>query len=101
MITKDIHNALEKFNAEYIQFEVFQKAFTAIEDNLSLYRQTGIAENLLVVAESGCGKTSLCHLLQERWGCKKFCVNRHFAGNCYFQKWNNHDYTKSITQRFN
>ena len=67
MITKDIHNALEKFNAEYIQFEVFQKAFTAIEDNLSLYRQTGIAENLLVVAESGCGKTSLCHLLQERY----------------------------------
>ena len=41
----------------------------------------------------------------ENWqfnrGCKKFFVNRHFAGNCYFQKWNNHDYTKSITQRFN
>ena len=38
---------------------------------------------------------------KEMRGCKKFCVNRHFAGNCYFQKWNNHDYTKSITQRFN
>ena len=25
-------------------------------------------------------------------GCKKFCVNRHFAGNCNFQKWNKNDY---------
>jgi hypothetical protein len=67
MIDKDIYLALEKFNAEYIQFEVFQKAFIAVEDNLTLYRQTGIAENLLVLAESGCGKTSLCRLIQERY----------------------------------
>ena len=30
-------------------------------------------------------------------GCKKFCVNRHFAGNCNFQKWNKNDYTIIIT----
>jgi outer membrane murein-binding lipoprotein Lpp len=30
-------------------------------------------------------------------GCKKFCVNRHFAGNCNFQKWNKNDYTNIIT----
>ena len=34
-------------------------------------------------------------------GCKKFCVNRHFAGNCNFQKWNKNDYTIIITLRFN
>lgn len=67
MINKAIYGALEKFNAEYIQFEVFQKAFTAIEDNLRLYRETGVTENLLVLAESGCGKTSLCRLIQERY----------------------------------
>lgn len=65
MISKHIYDALEKFNAEYIQFEVFQKAFSVIEDNLSLYRQTGIAENILILGESGSGKTSLCHLIQK------------------------------------
>ena len=30
-------------------------------------------------------------------GCKKFCVNRHFAGNCNFKKWNKNDYTIIIT----
>ena len=30
-------------------------------------------------------------------GYKKFCVNRHFAGNCNFQKWNKNDYTIIIT----
>lgn len=67
MIAKEIYQALEDFNAEYIQFEVFQHAFTNIEDNLRLYRETGIAKNLVVLAESGSGKTSLCKLLEERY----------------------------------
>jgi hypothetical protein len=67
MITKQIYQALEAFNAEYIQFEVFQHAFTNIEDNLRLYRETGIAENLVLLAESGSGKTSLCKLLEQRY----------------------------------
>lgn len=67
MITRETYQALEAFNAEYIQFEVFQHAFTNIENNLLLYRETGIAENLVILAESGCGKTSLCKLLEERY----------------------------------
>jgi len=35
---------------------------------------------------------------QDARGCKKFCVNSHFAGNCYFQKWIKNDLTKSFTQ---
>ncbi len=66
MNSKENFLIVKNFNDNYIYFDAFQKAFTAIEDNLSLYRQTGIAENLLVLAESGCGKTSLCHLLQQR-----------------------------------
>ena len=34
---------------------------------------------------------------ESKGGCKKFCVNRHFAGNCNFQKWNKNDYTIIIT----
>ena len=40
------------------------------------------------------GKTLVCN---GQGGCKKFCVNRHFAGNCNFQKWNKNDYTITIT----
>jgi Bacterial TniB protein len=65
MNAKEIYDALKKFDAEYIQFEVFQKAFAAIVNSLSLYRETGIAENIMIFGESGCGKTSLCHLIQK------------------------------------
>lgn len=67
MISKETFQALQQFEAEYIQFPPFQKAFTAIEENLSLYRETGIAQHFLILGESGTGKSSLCRLIAERY----------------------------------
>lgn len=67
MIPNEVYHAIKEFNDGYLQFEVFHKGLLTIEDILKLYRETGIAENLLILAESGCGKTSLCHLIQQRY----------------------------------
>jgi hypothetical protein len=67
MITEDIFNELKRFETEYIQFPPFQKAFNEIEDTLNLFRRTGIAQNFLVLGESGTGKSSLCRLIKKRY----------------------------------
>ena len=58
----------------------------------------------LAIYRRHCGKSRLEDLDNSTYvenarirGCKKFCVNRHFAGNCNFQKWNKNDYTIIIT----
>ncbi|TNY03441.1 transposase, partial [Escherichia coli] len=38
-----------------------------MEANLLLYRRTGVAQNLLVLGESGTGKTTLA-----RWFCRRY-----------------------------
>lgn len=38
-----------------------------IEDNLALYRETGIAQHLLILGESGTGKSSLCSWITQKY----------------------------------
>jgi len=63
METIEIYNELLKFDEVYIPFPIFDEANNAVIDNLNLYRQTGIANNLIITGESGTGKSSLCRLI--------------------------------------
>ena len=61
-----LFDALRRFDEEYIQFPPFVAAANMIEDSLLLYRETGIAQNLLILGESGTGKSSLCSLVAQK-----------------------------------
>lgn len=56
----EIFIALRRFDDEYIPFPPFVVASQAIESNLALFKNTGIAHHLLVLGDSGTGKSSLC-----------------------------------------
>ncbi len=67
MNSQEIFNALRRFDEEYLPFPPFAVAAEFIESNLKQYRETGLAEHLLVFGESGTGKSSLC-----RWVAHKY-----------------------------
>jgi len=64
---KNDYEAFKRFDEEYIKFPPFLKALEAMEDSIALFRSTGIAQHLLVLGESGTGKSSLCHLLGHKY----------------------------------
>lgn len=66
-MTLPFYDAIKQLQDAYLMFPAFQKAFEQIEANLKLYRATGVAQNLLVLGESGTGKTSLARLFTERY----------------------------------
>ncbi|MGV8991611.1 MAG: TniB family NTP-binding protein [Thiobacillus sp.] len=61
-----LFDALRRFDEDYIPFPPFVAAAQLIEANLKLYRETGIAQHLLVLGESGTGKSSLCQWLIQK-----------------------------------
>lgn len=63
----EFYDAIKQLQDAYLMFPAFQTAFGQIEENLKLYRATGVAQNLLVLGESGTGKTSLSRLFIERY----------------------------------
>lgn len=67
MMNLPFYDAVKQLQDSYLMFPAFEKAFSQIEDNLKLFRATGIARNLLVLGESGTGKTTLCRLFVERY----------------------------------
>lgn len=56
-----------KFDQAHVAFLPFAKAEEAIEDSLALYRSTKIAQHLLVLGETGTGKSSLCERIAQRY----------------------------------
>lgn len=62
-----IYSTLERFNDELLQFPSYVSAFNDIEGLLHLHRQAGVTQNLLVLGESGTGKTTLCQDLVTRY----------------------------------
>jgi adenylate kinase family enzyme len=58
---------LEAFYAEHLLFPPYVAAFKEIDRLILLYRETGIAQNLLVLGESGTGKTTLCCNIQKKY----------------------------------
>ncbi|WP_415879493.1 TniB family NTP-binding protein [Methylomonas sp. TEB] len=67
MTGKQNFTELRRFDEEYIPFPPFVAAIEAIKANLTLFRETGIAQHLLVLGESGTGKTSLCRWLAHQY----------------------------------
>lgn len=49
----------------YQDFPAFLQAKQKIQENLTLYQQTGVARHLLVTGESGTGKTTLARLFAD------------------------------------
>jgi hypothetical protein len=52
--------ALRRFEDQSMPFPAFNGAVKLIESNLKVFHETGLATNLLVLGESGTGKSSLC-----------------------------------------
>lgn len=57
---ESIHSVLERFNDDLLQFPAYVAAFNDIDGLLRLHRETGVAQHLLILGESGTGKTTLC-----------------------------------------
>lgn len=64
-MTDPAFEALQRFDSEYIPFPPFVTAKDAVEANLRLFRETGLPSHLLVLGESGVGKSSLCRWIAE------------------------------------
>jgi hypothetical protein len=62
----EIYNVLKQFDGECIPFPPFVRALQSIEESLSLYRETGIAERSLIYGEAGSGKSTLCKTIVHR-----------------------------------
>ncbi len=62
-----LHTALNRFNNTHLSFPPFARAFHEIDGLLQMYRETGLAENLIVLGESGTGKTTLCETLVQQY----------------------------------
>ena len=59
MAASDLYAQLKEFDEQYILFPAFVAAKDAIESNLRLFRESGVAKHMLVSGEAGTGKTSL------------------------------------------
>ncbi|MGZ5043203.1 MAG: TniB family NTP-binding protein [Methylobacter sp.] len=67
MVGKEVFGALQRFDEEYIPFSSFSIAIDAVKSHLALYQETGIAQHLLVLGESGTGKSSLCRWIEQQF----------------------------------
>jgi hypothetical protein len=67
MKTAEILSALQRFDEDYIPFPPFVAAAEAVFANLNLFRGTGLVEHLLILGESGTGKSSLCRLIEQKF----------------------------------
>jgi hypothetical protein len=66
-MTLPFYEAVRQLQGAYLMFPAFRSAFGQVEANLKLYRETGVAQNLLILGESGSGKTSLARLFTEQY----------------------------------
>jgi hypothetical protein len=63
MTSTDAAAQLQRFEEQFLPFPPCVAAKDAIESNLQLFRESGLARHMLVLGESGTGKSSLCRWL--------------------------------------
>jgi hypothetical protein len=57
-----LFDSIQQLQRGELMFPAFELAFKQMKANLDLYRGTGVAQNLLVLGESGTGKTTLARM---------------------------------------
>lgn len=62
----EAYQKLKEFNDIYLPFSGFIAANEAITELLEMYRANELVERLIIVGESGAGKSSLCELFEKR-----------------------------------
>lgn len=60
-----LFDVIQQLQSGELMFPAFASAFDQMTANLELYRKTGIAQNLLILGESGTGKTTLANLFAK------------------------------------
>lgn len=63
MSVTELYQDLRRFDEEYIEFAAFKAAADAIRANLEMFREVGMVQHLVVLGESGTGKSTLCRWL--------------------------------------
>lgn len=66
-MTLPFYEAVRQLQGAYLMFPAFRTAFDQVEANLKLYKETGVAQSLVILGESGTGKTSLARLFTEQY----------------------------------
>jgi adenylate kinase family enzyme len=66
-MSQDLYDTIKQLQDAYLMFPAFKTAFDQIESNLKLYRSTGVPQNLMILGESGTGKTSLARSFVDRY----------------------------------
>jgi adenylate kinase family enzyme len=67
MSAQDIYNAIRIFDEEYIPFPPFDVALQVIDKSIIKYRETGIADKVIISGESGSGKSTLCEIVKRQF----------------------------------
>ncbi|WP_313301364.1 TniB family NTP-binding protein [Diaphorobacter sp.] len=65
-MTTDAMCQLKEFDDQYLPFPTFVTAKQAIDEALTIYRETGVARHMLVLGEAGTGKSTLCKLMETQ-----------------------------------
>jgi DNA transposition AAA+ family ATPase len=67
MNSAKLYQDLRRFSDEYIEFEAFKLAAGAIRANLEMFREVGMAQHLVILGESGTGKSTLCQWFADAY----------------------------------
>lgn len=67
MTTNSGLDAIRRFDEDYIAFPPFNLAMQTVEDQVQLFRETGLAQHLIILGESGTGKSTLCRLITQKY----------------------------------
>lgn len=59
--------SMQAFEKEYVNFDAFAQIFNKLTQTLQLYRKSGVVRNLVVIGESGSGKTSLAQAFRDQY----------------------------------
>lgn len=67
MDKEQFYSLLMAFDKEYVNFGAFVQILNKMTQTLQIYRETGIVRNLVIVGESGCGKTTLARAFRDQY----------------------------------